>query len=100
MVNEWYLRAPATAESRDVFVTTSYSGEASGCVAFAGHEVDETDDTVTITITVTLSVRRGAGDCTEELVVREIDVRLDRPVGSRALEGCGHGSCESVRRGH
>jgi hypothetical protein len=78
---DWDLREPVDGNVLELVV---YIGSSS-CHSFNGVEVDEHDDAVSITARVRSS---NDSDCTADDATHEVTVRLDEPLGERALEGC------------
>ena len=96
LVEEPWTLVGVSADGLEVHVGFEASGVASGCTAFGDVTARESADAVEITIR---SLQRSTGACTEELVLIGGVARLDRPLGDRALGGCGHGACDELGAG-
>lgn len=98
VANDWALLA-ISPDQRVLRVQTFYGGEASGCNRFAGAEIDERDERVSVRMLLSQAIAPGA--CTDEGITRTATVRLEEPLGERPLVGCGAepASCRVVSRG-
>jgi outer membrane protein assembly factor BamB len=88
--NEWTL-VGTTPDAQHLLITTFFGGAASGCARWEGWGVNETADRVEVTAQVWH--KRSPGACTDDAVVKTMDLELGAPLGDRDLVGCGTDTC-------
>ena len=88
---EWFLRSIGP-DDRTISIVYTMSGVASRCQQKGTTTVTEFRDKVVVT--ANKSVLTGTHACTQELAHIDSEVRLNTPLGSRALVGCRPGNTQ------
>ncbi|MGA9596362.1 MAG: PQQ-binding-like beta-propeller repeat protein [Acidimicrobiia bacterium] len=88
--NEWTLIG-TTPDQQHLLITTLFGGVASDCTRWEGWEINETPEQVEVKAQVWR--KRFPSGCTDEGIIKTIDVGLAEPLGDRQLVGCGTDDC-------
>ena len=89
---EWFLRA-ISDDGKTIEFTYQMSGVASGCQREGKPSVEQSGDRVVVSAHKSVTLDRARA-CTEELAYVKASVKLDEPLGERALVGCRPGKTE------